>query len=243
MYTDTPTLADIARSVDNFARNRQSVFPDLTDPAVYERHARLVVDIANKLVLAPQRRQLVIDDRNRDLFRFLLYYFNDCPLAEEVFPDKRYKLHKNLLLRGDVGTGKTVLMQIFSEYLRRTCNPNFFHNLSVTQMVNYYSIHNNLDRYTFNEEENRGFQCKPVNICLNDIGIPSKPFYGMDTKVLTEEFLHARNEIWTQFGLYGHVTTNLTVKEMKEAFADGYGRLTDRFKTYNILELTGASRR
>ena len=37
-------------------------------------------------------------------------------------------------------------------------------------MINYYTLHNNLDRYTFNEEENKGFQCKPVNICLIQSG-------------------------------------------------------------------------
>ena len=134
-------------------------------------------------------------------------------------------------------------MEIFSEYLRYTGNPNFFYNLSVTQMINYYTLHNNLDRYTFNEEENKGFQCKPVNICLNDIGVQTTTFYGMDTKVLTDEFLHARNEIWSQFHLKAHVTTNLSIEQLKEKYKDGFGRLIDRFKTYNVIPLGGESRR
>jgi hypothetical protein len=236
-------IDNIIRQVTYDATERDGVFPDLTNEAIYTAHANLLVMIANEIVLHAQRRKFIIDDNNRDVLRFLLYYFNDCPLAEQVFPERRFKLHKNLLIRGDVGTGKTLLMQIFSEYLRRCGNPNFFWNVSVTQMVNYYSIHNNLDRYTFNEEEQKGFRSMPVNICLNDIGIASKIFYGQDTKILTEEFLHARNEIWTQYGKYGHVTTNLSVAKLKEVYADGYGRLTDRFKTYNVLELTGKSRR
>lgn len=209
---------------------------------VYQAHARLLITIANK-VLAYQHRQFVIDDNNRDVLRFLLYYFNDCPMAEEIFPGRGYKLHKHILLQGNVGTGKTLLMEIFSEYLRYTENPNYFHNLSVTQMINYYTLHNNLDRYTFNEEDNRGFQCKPVNICLNDIGVQTTTFYGMDTKVLTDEFLHARNEIWSQFHLKAHVTTNLTIEQLKEKYKDGFGRLIDRFKTYNVIPLGGNSRR
>lgn len=211
-------------------------------PEVYQAHARLLITIANK-VLAYQHRQFVIDDNNRDVLRFLLYYFNDCPMAEEIFPGRGYKLHKHILLQGNVGTGKTLLMEIFSEYLRYTENPNYFHNLSVTQMINYYTLHNNLDRYTFNEEDNRGFQCKPVNICLNDIGVQTTTFYGMDTKVLTDEFLHARNEIWSQFHLKAHVTTNLTIEQLKEKYKDGFGRLIDRFKTYNVIPLGGNSRR
>lgn len=231
-------MARVIRDVHRAEQKRQL----LEIPEVYQAHARLLMTIANK-VLAYQHRKFVIDDNNRDVLRFLLYYFNDCPLAEQIFPGRGYKLHKHILLQGNVGTGKTLLMEIFSEYLRYTENPNYFHNLSVTQMINYYTLHNNLDRYTFNEEDNRGFQCKPVNICLNDIGVQTTTFYGMDTKVLTDEFLHARNEIWSQFHLKAHVTTNLTIEQLKEKYKDGFGRLIDRFKTYNVIPLGGKSRR
>lgn len=216
---------------------------DLSVQEVFNAHANTLLWVANNVVLAHQRRKFVVDDNNRDVLRFLLYYFNGCPLAEEVFPGRGYKVHKHIMLQGAVGTGKTMLMQVFSEYLRITENPRFFHNLSVTQMVNYYTLHNNLDRYTFNEEENKGFKCEPVNICLNDIGVQSTKFYGTDTETLTNEFLHARNEIWTQYHKMAHLTTNLTNEQLKQKYRDGFGRLLDRFKTYNIIPLTGDSRR
>ena len=215
----------------------------LDDEEIFNAHVKTVLWVANNVVLAHQRRKFVVDDNNRDVLRFLTYYFNGCPLAEEVFPGRGYKLHKHIMLQGAVGTGKTLLMQIFSEYLRITENPRYFYNLSVTQMVNYYTLHNNLDRYTFNEEENRGFKCEPVNICLNDIGVQSTKFYGIDTDTLTTEFLHARNEIWTQYHKMAHLTTNLTNEQLKQKYRDGFGRLLDRFKTYNIIPLTGDSRR
>lgn len=233
--------AVMARVVKDVNKARLARSP-LEIPEVYNAHARLLLTIANK-ILAYQHRSFVIDEANRGVLRFLLLYFNDCPLAEQVFPGRGYKLHKHIMLHGSVGSGKTLLMQIFSEYLRYTGNPNFFHNLSVTQMINYYTLHNNLDRFTFNEEENRGFQCRPVNICLNDIGVQTTTFYGMDTKVLTDEFLHARNEIWSQFHLKAHVTTNLSIEQLREKYKDGFGRLIDRFKTYNVIPLTGNSRR
>lgn len=210
---------------------------------VFQAHARMLLWIANNVVLAHQRRKFVVDENNRDILRFLLYYFNGCPKAEEVFPNRGYKLHKHIMLMGEVGTGKTLLMQIFSEYLHYTNNPRAFYNFSVTQMVNYYTLHNNLDRYTYYEEENRGFQCTPVNICLNDIGTDSITFFGMDTKLLTNQFLHARNEIWVHYHKYAHVTTNLTMEQLKNEYKDGFGRLVDRFKTYNIVPVGGKSRR
>lgn len=237
-----------ARLVDRDVRRAHSQFPDLTNPEIFRMHWRLLWYIADEIVLAPQRRAFVVDENNRNLIVFLLYYFNNCPLAESVFPDKRYKLAKPLLIRGDKGVGKTLLMQLFSEYLRRTKNPNAFFNVSVTEMVNYYTINNNLNRYTYNDragtkEDNTFDGCRPSNICLNDVGLQSQTFFGQNPKQLVCDFLHARYEIWTQYAIRGHLTTNLTVQQLAKEFADAYGRTVDRFKSYNIIELKGASRR
>lgn len=242
MEQEIQPLEAIAQRVLRDAYKAQQQSRQLDDEDEFNKHSQLIVMIANKL-LAPQNRQFIIDENNKKVLRFMLYYFNGSKLAETVFPEAKYKLHKSLLIMGGVGTGKTLLMQVFSEYLRYTNNPRFFHCMSVTQMVNYYTIHNNLDRYTYNEENSTGFKPQPFNICLNDIGVQSKTYFGMDTQLLTNEFLHARNEIWTQMGNSAHLTTNLTIKQLEEKFADGFGRLVDRFKTYNIIALTGKSRR
>lgn len=238
----------VIKSQKEIAKARKA-FPDLSDPSVYAAHAALLVNIANDIVLAPQRRPLEIDDNNRNVLRFLLYYFNASPLAEEVFPGRGYKLHKNILLQGRSGVGKTLFMQIFSEYLKRTENPLRFYNVSVTQMVNHYSIHNDIDCFTYNERSSPSFQGKPFNLCLNDIGVENRPFYGIDTNTVVSDFLHARNEIWSNYGEFGvryaHLTTNLTNESLISTFSskDAYGRLIDRFKTYNVIPLPGNSRR
>lgn len=239
-------IGNVIVRADKDRREAQQAFPDLTDPAVYEMHAHLFLYIANNIVMEPQHREFVIDDDNRLVVRFLMYYFNNCRLAETVFPDRGYKLHKNIMLKGGPGVGKTMMMQCFSEYLRRIKSPRFFHNLSVTQMVNYYTIHNNFDRYTFYEEESKGFMPKPENVCLNDVGLnDDKVFFGMKTSVLTDEFLLARNDIWAGWDKFAHITTNLDEAALTARFTKGdkYGRLVDRFKTYNVIELTGESRR
>lgn len=229
--------------------NRKSrQFPDLADKEIFDMHWSLLSAVAEKIVLQPQRRKFVIDENNEKVIHFLLYYFNNCPLAENLYPDRRYRLAKPLLIRGDKGVGKTLLMQLFSEYLRRTRNPNFFFNVSVTEMVNYYTINNNLNRYTYNDrsgakEDNTFDGCRPSNVCLNDVGLQTQSFFGQDGKKLVTEFLHARYEIWTQWNCRGHLTTNLSVQDLAREFADPYGRTVDRFKSYNIIELTGTSRR
>lgn len=239
-------LTNVIKKAEEDKQKSQEAYPDLTDHSVYEMHSRLFMYIANNIVMASQHREFVIDDDNRLVIRFLLYYFNNCPLAEDVFPGRGYKLHKNIMLQGGLGVGKTMIMQCFSEYLKRINSPRFFHNLSVTQMVNYYTIHNNFDRYTFYEEDSKGFMPKPEHVCLNDVGLnDDKIFYGMNTSVLTDDFLLARNDIWAGWDKFAHITTNLDEKALIARFTKGdkYGRLVDRFKTYNVIPVTGKSRR
>ena len=222
---------------------------DLADPNVYKAHAKFLQFVANEIILKPQRRRFEIDNHNTDVLRFLLYYFNGCPLAEEVFPGRGYKLHKNIMLQGKKGAGKTLIMQIFSEYLRLTKNPRYFLNVSVTQMVNHFSLYNNIDLYTYNEAGSAGFMINPQNLCLNDIGVENRPFYGIDTLTVVTDFLHARNELWANQSIqdrkFAHLTTNLNDERLRIMFnaKDEYERIVDRFKTYNVIPLTGESRR
>lgn len=225
-----------------YSRTKAQAGYDLSDKETFNNHMRLIASIGN-VKLAKEFKKFIIDDENRKVLKFLALYFNGNQEAESVFPDKNYKIHKNLMLCGAVGTGKTMLMQIFADYLKRTGNPNAFHNLSVTQMINYYKINGHLDRYTYNEEGASGFEGNPVNVCLNDVGLQSHLHFGTDTKVLVADFFHARAEMWSQSGKFAHITTNLTPAEMKAYFSDEYGRLVDRFKFYNVIHLGGESRR
>lgn len=242
------TLQKISHRMQQDTDKATQAFPQIGDPEIYRAHANFFLHVANT-VLAPQRREFIIDENNSQVIRFLLYYFNGSPLCEEVFPERGYKLHKNILLQGSVGVGKTMLMQIFSVYLRRISSPRSFINVSVTQMVNHYTVNNNIDSYLYNIRNSRGFQGQPYNLCLNDIGVDNRPFYGIDTDTIICDFLHARNEIWAnevEFDRkFAHLTTNLDNNSLKEKFSqkDSYGRIVDRFKTYNVIPLAGESRR
>lgn len=215
---------------------------DLDDDEEYLRHAQMVQAIGNNY-LGREFRRFEIDERNKSVLRFLLYYFNNSQKAESVFPERDYKLHKNLLIVGEPGTGKTLLMQIFADYLRLTLNPNAFRNLSVTQMMNYYKINGHIDRFTYNELAGNGsIEGNPFNICLNDIGleIENQKSYGTSLDSVIDEFLYARYEIYQSFYCKYHITSNLNVEDFKTRFGN---RLVDRFKSFNVIPLTGGSRR
>lgn len=205
------------------------------------RHWRLVYELGNNYT-AREFRTFEIDDNNRRVMTFLLYYFNGCRQAERVFDGEDYRVSKNILLVGEPGTGKTMIMQVFAEYLRLTGNPNAFDNLSVTQMANYYKMHGHIDRYTYNELESKGGRPEPTNICLNDLGLETEnqKSYGTSLDSVIDEFLYARYEINQHFYKNYHLTSNLGVKDLQRRFGI---RLVDRFKSFNVIPLRGESRR
>ena len=218
-------------------------FEDLTKDAVYTRHAQLFTQCAN-YVLAKQSRQFIVDEHNRDVLKFLLYYFNGCAECEKVFPNKEYKLGKQILLYGAPGVGKTLIMEAFSVYLRQSHNPMAYANISLTQLMNHFRMNDNLDLYTFNTGKNERIEGKPFHLCLNDIGIETHRHFGTDPKMIVEDFLYSRNDIYVSTGQRTHLTTNLDKEDIRQAFSDEFGRLSDRiFKTYNFIPLLGESRR
>lgn len=219
---------------------------DLADPNEYTRHAGLIVSIGKNYMLR-EFSDFVVDEHNSKVLRFLAYYFNNCILAESVFPNESYKLHKNILLVGEPGTGKTMIMQIFSDYLRATGNENCFRNISMTQLMNYHKVYGHIDKYTYNELKGASTReaydgVAPFGVCLNDLGLATEKQKSFGTLLtqITDEFLFARYEIYQQYGKRYHITSNLTVRELKERFE---ARLIDRFKSFNVIELHGGSRR
>lgn len=256
-----PTIAEETRAQLAELQRRRNIVAivDLTDAATYVRHSRLWAKIANEL-LAKEGRTFRFDEYNKTIIRGLLYYFNQCPLVYTE-PELQYigadgeperdangdtitmfDLNKNIVLMGGVGSGKTLIMRVFAEYLKRTRNPLQFRNASATELLNHYKVNNTLDAYTYNCGTS-SFEGEPRAICLHDVGLQTQKFYGNDLQSVIDEYFHARNEIWTQQGVRSYVTTNLCLDQLRAAFDDGFGRLNDRWKTYNFIYLEGGSRR
>jgi len=236
---DEYKLENLKKHIDNIKRRAfKPVYDDLKIEKNYNLHGNIIEEIGN-ILLNKEGKEFIIDDNNKSILRFLLYYFNDCELFSTIFPDKKYSLNNQILLCGKPGTGKTMIMQIFSEYLKATDNQKAYNCTSISKMLNYYKINNHLDKYTYNENAG-GFEGKPSSYCVNDIGLDSYKHFGTDVKIFVDEFLHSRNEIFIETGKACHITTNLSSLQINTKFDE---RLIDRFKTYNIIHLTGESRR
>ena len=207
----------------------------------YIDHTKAVCVIGS-ILLENEGKKFVVDDKNKKILKFLMLYFNGQKEALEVFPKKNYSLHKNIMLIGKPGAGKTLIMQVFSEYLRKTNNPLYFRNIGATELMNFQKMHGHINPFTYNINADNAFDGNPVHLCLNDVGYSAQEqkSYGTNMKVIFDEFMYARYEIWVNKGVMFHITSNLDGDEFKDKFDN---RIVDRLKVFNVIVVGGESRR
>jgi len=170
-----------------------------------------------------------IDDSNRQVIADLFNYFLKIP--------GNLDLRKGLWLEGEIGTGKSSLMQIFSKFMIARFDGFLIHICS--HVANEYSIHGDLDKYTYNQT---GYCGEPVSMCFDELGRESIPanHFGQKLNVM-QHILHIRYSLWQTDGVKTFITTNLD--------ADGVEKLYDDFirdrrhEMFNIIILTGKSKR
>lgn len=170
-----------------------------------------------------------IDDRNKDLVNDLFLYFH--------FQKGRLDLGKGLWLEGPVGTGKSTLMQVFSQYLKSLQMG--FRVYICSQVTTDYSLTGDLSRYL----DNAGWSSSgPVPMCFDELGrepLPAK-YYGTELNVM-QHILHIRYRYWQIAGLRTFVTTNANGNDIERLYGDF---IRDRRKEmFNIIPVTGDSRR
>ena len=170
-----------------------------------------------------------IDDRNRDLVSDLFLYFH--------FQKGRLDLRKGLWLEGPVGTGKSTLMQVFSQYLKSLQMG--FRVYICSQVTTDYSLTGDLSRYL----DNAGWSSSgPAPMCFDELGrepLPAK-YYGTELNVM-QHILHIRYSYWQTTGLKTFVTSNANGDDIERLYGDF---IRDRRKEmFNIIPVTGDSRR
>lgn len=155
----------------------------------------------------------------------------------------RSNLFNPLMLIGDRGVGKTLLLKIASRFASITGRVSrFFIQTSASELLNHYRVHGNIDRYTYNIET-AGVHGKPLNLCFNDLGVEKDEksnIYGTSVTSVVRDFLLARYEIDQNLGALCHITTNLSPQEIGKLYPE---RVADRLRQYNIIPIVGETRR
>lgn len=176
-----------------------------------------------------------VDERNKEIINDLFFYFHKIE-GGKLDPEK------GIWLEGDLGTGKSTLMLIFSEHLRRYWNGSGFKIYNCSTIANEYSSRDDdvLDRYTYNR--NGYTPGAKVAMCFDELGkepIPASR-YGQKLNVM-EHILHIRYTFWQTEKLPTYVTTNLDAQTVEDLYKD-YIR-DRRSEMFNIIAMTGKSRR
>lgn len=188
------------------------------------RRKKILVHIANKHISNFQ-----IDESNKYIISNLFNYFNDIP--------GEYDLNKGLWLYGDVGTGKSSLMKVFSEYMKVWFNGFKIHICD--KVSNEYAMSGSLDEFTYNENGYIGY---PVWMCFDELGRETIPANHFGTKLnVMQHILHIRYSLWQSTRLKTFVTTNSGPKNIEENYGDF---IRDRTREmFNIIFMGGESRR
>lgn len=212
-------------------------------------------DIGDAILESAESRKFRVDEDNELLIRFLIAYqcrwetrFTEL---SRTLTGKNGDLYAPLLLMGDKGVGKTLLMQIASRFAYVAhLNSREFINTSSSELLNAFRVGGNIDYYTYNlgkrmMREGAPHTARPFGVCLHDLGTERddenrQKVFGTDMEAVVNDFLMARYELYQNNGLMFHITTNLDMPTIIKVYPP---RVADRFKPHNQIYLKGKSRR
>lgn len=174
------------------------------------RHSDAISVVAKYLdaKFIKERKIFWIDDDNIETIQDIFDYF----LCDKHFELKENRmLNKSILLIGNVGSGKTVLMEAISKLL--TGNNSFQFKECYVLADKYISkeyepIKKLLTRFTIERLIN--------HINLDDLGSEDS-VYG---KEIMDSISKRRNTLWVNFGVKTHYTTNLSEAQIKKRYGE-----------------------
>lgn len=225
---------DAQRKADEKRRFQESIARPFTKPELWA--------YACQLTSKRFGVDLVEDDENSAAIKALLAYFTEDPSFNAL--GAGFRLDKGLLLMGNVGTGKTLLMKAFSRNKRQCYNV-----VSCRSLADGYSKDGMAAVEPFFEPQFeaagdfRIFNQRQLGRCFDDLGAEGqKKSYGNEVNVMADIIL-ARYDLRHEFPWnQTHITTNLENGDEIEAM---YGtRVRDRMREmFNVITLDGESRR
>lgn len=161
-----------------------------------------------------------VDDNNREVIKILCEYFTE----DKAFELRGYSFDKGIMLYGNVGCGKTKLMEMFASnqskpYSLRACKEitdNYYRALSKKEDPNiqldvfYGKINTGVPHKFFGHTE--------LGYCLDDLGTDEeKKHFGNSINVMGE-ILFARYNRMQELKGFTHITTNLSANQIEEVY-------------------------
>lgn len=176
-----------------------------------------------------------IDNDNEFVYLAMCYYFSsDLALG-------KFNPAKGILMCGNVGTGKTLLMKLFSRNPRQCFNIESAKNISETYQTDGVAALNYYCQPHKNPMNDAEMFYQPVaGLCIDDLGAEDvKKNYGNNSNVIGDIIESRYSKGFT--GPLLHGTTNLTAVQLAEYYGP---RVTSRMReVFNFIELPGTDRR
>lgn len=222
----------------------------------YEENELLRRKKSNELVLPFNNEQLIsycenffmerfgyafeFDSENRSVIEHLSYYFTN----DERFEVANRSLKKGILLQGNVGIGKTLLMKFFQKNKKRCYTVK-----SCSVIADEFLLYSKDDELTIEDtystpiekplHDPGAFFQKYIGYCFDDLGTEElKNNFGNKKNVMADIIMAVYNKKdYEKF----HITTNLTAVEIEQRYGT---RVRSRIREmFNIIVLGGKDRR
>lgn len=202
----------LGREREFYRRQEEAYRKRLTEPKSYPQFSAGQLHEFYKM-------QYKYDDDNADVVEQLCYYFSG---------DSRFTgdLKKGLFIFGNVGVGKSSIMQFF------TRNQVFSYRMvSCREIEKHFSEkgYEAVDMYSGNwpiSVNGNPFGHQIIGYCFDDLGTEdNSKFYGKEKNMMAEIILNRYDSKLPYNST--HITTNLTAKDIKEIYGT---RVTDRLK-------------
>jgi len=189
----------------------------------WSEHSKGILNIARNL-----EPNFEVTEDNKAILKQLLLYFTGSK-------ESHLDLNKGLFLVGGIGTGKSLLFDVFKIYTAEILRINSFQYHFANEIINNVNINGieKLELYNFNN----GF---PITCYIDDIASKTEKIkhYGTEINVI-EQLLNIRYQVFNRFRKLTHISSNKYPAEMKEIYDL---RIVDRFKEmFNIIEINGKS--
>jgi predicted ATPase len=181
---------------------------------------RQFLRIASELI----GKEYIVRKENAENITALLRYFTG---------NKELDLNKGIYLYGPFGCGKTALMASIRKFIATywPFNPNGFLSVSLEEIIEFYKLKNNLNKFGYN------INGDPIGLCINEFGkTMDEKIYGTNADYIITSLFMIRYELF-QSGKLTHVTSNFAPGDLNiEPIVKD--RISEMF---NFIELKGNS--
>jgi len=204
------------------------------DSSVSEEHLKIYL---KKLCCEEISGEYQFNAQNRPVFELLFNFLRGIPCEIDNA--------KMVALNGSSGTGKSTIMSVFTKFLNSVypAPNNSYVITSTEEIIRFNQTDLQASKLLFNLQENeRGCAVKkPRNILINEFGrLYEGSNYGTSYLDIMRMFMKVRYDIYQEYGVKTHITTNYRLEQLDAIFNDPI--ISDRFREmFHFIELTGES--